>query len=223
MANLKLYNSVRNVPEEAKKVIAGGRLKGMFDINPMWRIKTLTEQFGPCGFGWYTEVTEQKIEEGAAGEKVAFVNIKLYVKHDGEWSRPIYGTGGSSFIAKESRGLYTSDECFKMAYTDSISVACKSLGVGADVYYSKDRTKYSSDATEGNATTKGNATDLQDNSGKEDTITEPQQRRMFAISGGNATAVKKVLLRHKYTESKEVKRSEYNAICKEIEKEVKGE
>ena len=53
MTNLDIYNKVREVPNKAKKNIGGGRLKGMTDINPMWRIKTLTEQFGPAGFGWY--------------------------------------------------------------------------------------------------------------------------------------------------------------------------
>ena len=46
------------------------------------------------------------------------------------------------FVAKEKSGMYTSDECFKMALTDAISVACKALGVGADVYWDKDKTKY---------------------------------------------------------------------------------
>lgn len=50
--NLDLYNRVRKVPKEAIKSIAAGRLKGMSDINPMWRIKMLTEEFGVCGFGW---------------------------------------------------------------------------------------------------------------------------------------------------------------------------
>lgn len=144
MSNLRIFEAVRIVPEEAKKTIGGGRLKGMTDINPMWRIKVLTEQFGPVGQGWYYEITEQKIEEGANGVKVAFVNINLYVKYENEWSKPIQGTGGSSFVAKESSGLFTSDECFKMALTDAISVACKALGVGASVYWDKDRTKYGS-------------------------------------------------------------------------------
>ena len=30
-----------------------------------------------------------------------------------------------------------------MAYTDALSVSCKQLGIGADVYWEKDRTKYS--------------------------------------------------------------------------------
>lgn len=142
MEGLELYNKVRKVPNEAKKAIAGGRLKGMTDINPMWRLKVLTEQFGPCGLGWYYEIIKQEIIDGANGEKVAFVNINLFVKYDGEWSKPIQGSGGSSFIAKERNGLYTSDECFKMALTDSIGSACKLLGVAADVYFEKDRSKY---------------------------------------------------------------------------------
>ena len=54
--NLSIYERVRSVPAEAKKAIEAGRLKGKSDINPMWRIKKLTEVFGPVGFGWYTEV-----------------------------------------------------------------------------------------------------------------------------------------------------------------------
>jgi len=154
MKGLELYNKVRVVPSEAKKAILGGRLKGMTDINPMWRIKVLTEHFGPVGLGWYFEITDQRIEEGSNGEKVAFVNINLFVKYGEEWSKPIQGTGGSSFIAKEKAGLYTSDECYKMALTDAISVACKSLGVGADVYFEKDRTKYNSSETSEEPTTK---------------------------------------------------------------------
>ena len=45
-------------------------------------------------------------------------------------------------MTNEKNGLYTSDECFKMALTDAISVACKALGIGADVYWDKDSTKY---------------------------------------------------------------------------------
>ena len=55
----------------------------------------------------------------------------------------IPGTGGSKFAAKEKSGVYVSDECFKMALTDALSVACKQLGIGADVYWAADRTKYS--------------------------------------------------------------------------------
>lgn len=142
MDNLTIYNEVRSVPDSAKRRIEAGRLKGKTDINPMWRIKALTEKFGPCGFGWKYVITDKRLEQGANGEVAAFLDIDLFVKADGVWSDAIPGTGGSAFVAKEKNGLYTSDECFKMALTDAISVACKALGFGADVYWEADRSKY---------------------------------------------------------------------------------
>jgi hypothetical protein len=142
MDNLTIYEAVRKMPDNAKRPINAGRLKGKTDINPMWRIKALTEQFGPCGIGWKYTVTDKRLEQGANGEVAAFLDIDLFVKVDGAWSEAIPGTGGSAFIAKEKNGLYTSDECFKMALTDAISVACKALGFGADVYWDADRSKY---------------------------------------------------------------------------------
>lgn len=142
MENLAIYNAVRSVPDSAKRQIVAGRLKGKTDINPMWRLKTLTEQFGPCGIGWKYVITDKRLEQGANGEMSAFLDIDLFVKVDGAWSEAIPGTGGSAFVAREKGGLYTSDECFKMALTDAISVACKALGFGADVYWEADRSKY---------------------------------------------------------------------------------
>lgn len=143
MNNLELYDKFRQVPETAKKNINGGRLKGMTDINPMWRIKTLTEEFGVCGFGWYYEIIDQWLETAMAKDEItANVKINLYVKQGDEWSKPIVGIGGSMLVANEKNGLYVNDECYKMALTDAISVACKSLGIGADVYWNKDNTKY---------------------------------------------------------------------------------
>ena len=199
---LTIYNKVRAVPSEAQKPIQGGRLKGMTDINPMWRIKALTELFGPCGIGWKYTITDKRLENGGNDEISAFVDINLYIKHEGEWSEAIPGTGGSMFVTKESRGLYTSDECFKMALTDAISVSCKSLGVGADVYWNKDRTKYS---------TKGDQSD-----GEEPTISEKQAKRMFAIASNNK-AVQDLLTAKGYAKSTDVKVSEYEEICKELE------
>lgn len=144
MENLEIYNRIKTVPTEARKKITGGRLNGMTDIKPMWRIEKLTEVFGPCGFGWKTEITNKEIIDGANGEKIAIVDLNLYVRIDDQWSEAIQGTGGSSFVAKEKTGLYTSDECFKMATTDALSVACKSLGMGAEVYWGMVDTKYES-------------------------------------------------------------------------------
>jgi len=143
MENMQIYNAVRSVPKNAQKAIEAGRLKGKTDINPMWRIKTLTELFGMCGVGWKYEITDKRMESSPETAEIAvFVDINLYVKADGEWSAAIPGTGGSTFVVQEKSGLHMSDECFKMALTDALSVACKALGVGADVYWNGDASKY---------------------------------------------------------------------------------
>lgn len=144
MDNMKLYNDIRQVPQDAQKPFNNGRFKGT-DINPMWRIQTLTEQFGPCGIGWYMEPIRRWSERTDSGEVCAFVELNLYIKHPetGDWSAPIYGIGGSKMVQNEKKGPYINDECFKMATTDAISVACKNLGMGADIYWQSGRTKYS--------------------------------------------------------------------------------
>ena len=220
MSSLKIYNEVRKVPQEAKKSIIGGRLKGMTDINPMWRIKALTEQFGIVGIGWKYEITKQWIEEGGKGEKAAFCNINLYIKHDGEWSAAIPGTGGSSFIANEKHGPYTSDECFKMALTDALSVACKALGFGADVYWEKDKSKYDKPANEPQptkTTTQPKAQPKQTNATTSDLITEAQRKRLFAIAKGDVEKMKSVVQSFGYSSSKEIPKAHYKEICEKIE------
>lgn len=136
MDNLKYYNMGREVPKEAQKPFNNGKFQGT-DINPMWRIKKLTEMFGPAGIGWYVdEVTERSEIHGET--TISIVTLNLYVKVDGEWSKPIYGTGGNTLLRK---GV-ASDEGYKMAYTDALSVACKALGIGADIWFANDKTKY---------------------------------------------------------------------------------
>ena len=149
MDNLSLYNRFRDVPQEAKKIIKGGKLNGFTDINPMWRIKKLTEEFGECGFGWYYEEVERWKE--TCGQEVAvFIKINLYIKRNNEWSAPIMGVGGSKMVQlfKGGEVVDFSDEAYKMALTDAISIACKALGMAADVYFANDRTQYDSQPTQ---------------------------------------------------------------------------
>lgn len=144
MENLKFYDALRAVPEKWTKKITGGRLSGMTDIKPQWRTEKMTELFGPCGIGWYYEETKREYKD-AEGQTAVFVDINLFYRYEKidpvtervigyEWSKPIHGTGGSMFVAKESKGPFVSDEAVKMALTDALSVAMKSLGMAADIY-----------------------------------------------------------------------------------------
>jgi len=143
--NLKVWDAVKTPPASALKKIDGGRLKGMTDISPQWRYKVMTEQFGMCGWGWKYEIARTWCEPGSDNQVMVFAEVALFTENDSgtgqpQWSAPIQGIGGSMLIAeeyskkKEKYVLYSSDEAFKMAVTDALSVAMKMLGVGADIY-----------------------------------------------------------------------------------------
>lgn len=198
MENLDLYQKVRSVPDSAKKTIKGGRTSGMTDINPMWRIKVLTEQFGPCGIGWYYIPTRKWLET-SGNEIAAFVDIELYIKVDGEWSKPIPGNGGSMFASKEKSGIYVSDECYKMATTDAISVACKQLGIGADVYCDSYRTKYN----------KQNNPDM---------ITESNIDEIFLELKRTGIGIKNVLSKYGLTDIRDMTNSQANETIIKLKK-----
>lgn len=131
--NMRYYEQGRSVPKNAQKAFSNGRFSGT-DINPMWRIKKLTEMFGPAGIGWYTEITRQDFIPVDDGNVMVFVDLNLYVKDGDTWSKPIFGTGGNTLKTK-GKG---DDDGFKKAYTDALSIACKALGIGADIWYGAD-------------------------------------------------------------------------------------
>jgi hypothetical protein len=143
MGNLDIWNKVNKPPINALKTIGAGRTKGMTDIKPQWRLQIMTDVFGPCGIGWKYTVDRLWTEPGSEDQVCAFALVTVYTKLEDGWSAPIQGIGGSMLVAKEKAGLYTSDEAYKMAVTDALSVAFKALGVAAEIYLGNfDGSKY---------------------------------------------------------------------------------
>lgn len=150
MNNLDIYNRYRQVPAEALKPFDNGNFKGT-DINSMWRVKCLTEQFGVVGHGWTTRVLRTWLERCEyTNEVYAFAEIEMQVKIGDDWGKPFTATGGNKFCTYvKSKDYYKgSDEAFKMAITDAFGVACKYLGIGADVYWQNDKSKYTENQEE---------------------------------------------------------------------------
>lgn len=144
MSNMRFYDALRTTPKEALREITNGKLKGKSDINPMHRLEQLTKLFGPIGIGWNYKVTRMEaMPIEATNEIMCFVDIELRYKDGDSWSEPVYGTGGSMLVENfRNAGLKSNDDGFKMALTDAISVACKQLGMSADVYWAAGETKY---------------------------------------------------------------------------------
>lgn len=151
--NTPQYEAMKRPPVNALKQIKGGRISGMTDISPQWRIEILDSTFGLCGIGWKYEIIRLWTEQATEDQVACFAQISLYVKDEDFWSDAIPGIGGSMFITKENNSyakdnepkfkMYVSDEGYKMAVTDALSVACKMLGVGADIYRGRwDGSKY---------------------------------------------------------------------------------
>ena len=134
MNEMEYWKSLEKVPSWALKKITGGRLRGMSDINPCWRLQAMTEAFGPCGIGWKYTVEKIWKEPGPEGQVMVFVMVHLFIKNNDSWSEPIPGIGGADLVSKESRGLFGNNESEKCSLTDALSVAMKALGVGAKVY-----------------------------------------------------------------------------------------
>lgn len=169
--NLHIYRQVSSVPEDAQKPFESSWGKTLTEINGMWRIQKLTELFGPCGEGWFTEVTRQERVDFPNGEVCVFTDINLYLKDTktGRWSKPIRGTGGNRLVLKNADGLFIDDEAYKKAYTDALGIACKALGFGADIYWGRNDSKYDS----GTATTASPSAKESD-SKKTETVAAPQ-------------------------------------------------
>jgi hypothetical protein len=146
--NTELYNALKQAPPDALRQIMGGRLKGMSDINPQWRYEAMTKTLGPVGFGWRYEIVKLWREDGANGIVFAFAQVNVYIRLPEDhptiiWSDPIPGLGGSELVSRERDGLYSNDEGYKMAVTDALGTALKTIGVGADIYRGRwDGSKY---------------------------------------------------------------------------------
>jgi len=145
MKNLEKWHQLARVPVERLKTIQFGALKGKSDINPQWRYKAMTEVYGECGKGWNHRLSDVQIVDGANGEVLIFVEVKVWAG-DKEFT----GVGGDKIVTKDKNGLRSNDEAMKMAYTDALGTALKYVGVASEIYEGNfDGSKYAdpTDAT----------------------------------------------------------------------------
>jgi len=145
-SNLSVWNKVSQAPNHFLKTIEFGYLKGKSDINPQWRLMAMTQAYGQVGHGWTYRIVRLWSETGADGQMMAFSEVAVKTKVDGEWGEDFSGIGGSMICQIANSKLKSNDEGYKMATTDALSVAFKAVGVAADIYLGNfDGSKYKFD------------------------------------------------------------------------------
>lgn len=143
MNNLDIWNKINQTPKQFLKEIKFGYLKGKSDINPQWRLMAMTQAFGPVGHGWTYRIVKMWSESCATGAVMAFAEVAVKTKLNGQWGEEFSGIGGSEIVEKNKNGISPNDEGYKKAVTDALSVAFKAVGVAADIYLGNfDGSKY---------------------------------------------------------------------------------
>lgn len=138
----------RTDPKYTKPFTRSGGFRGT-DINPTWRIKRMTEHFGPVGIGWGTTEPHFDMVQEEAG-RVVYCRVGIWYRDGDQKSEPVWGVGGDVVSGKRSSGqAFVDDEAQKKAFTDALGNAMKSLGVSADVFLKLfDDSKYRAESEE---------------------------------------------------------------------------
>jgi hypothetical protein len=139
--NLAIWNSLcKTDPAHTKGFSRAGGFKGTA-IKPIWIVRRLTEQFGPCGKGWGMDEPQFQIVPGDNREILVFCTVSGWYRNEGEECR-VFGVGGDKAVTYiKANAQYNrperwenDDEAFKKAFTDAVGNAFKFLGVAADVH-----------------------------------------------------------------------------------------
>lgn len=149
--NLAIWSAVEKTdPAHTKTFTRAGGFSGTA-VNQAYQARRATELFGPIGIGWGFDEIEHQIVEGAGGDKVWFSKVKLWYQHPtghelGGRRGEVVQWGATTFVGKNSKGLFTDEEAGKKSITDAVGKCLSLLGFSADVYLGQfDDQKYLND------------------------------------------------------------------------------
>jgi hypothetical protein len=142
MSNLDLWSRVEKTPVEHTKEITGKSYKGN-SPKPHHLVHRATEVFGPCGIGWGFNVVDERIEEGAGGEKLHIARVKVWYEWGGKRGE-VEHIGGTQFSGTRSNGKpFTDEDAPKKSVTDALVKALSMIGFAGDIFLGRyDDSKY---------------------------------------------------------------------------------
>lgn len=143
--NLTLWNLVEKTPESQTKPITGKSYQGT-SPKPYYLVQKATETFGPVGIGWGFSIEDERIEEGAGGEKMSIARVKVWYKWQGERGE-VEHIGGTSFSGTRRNGnAFTDEDAPKKSVTDALVKALSMIGFAGDIFMGRyDDSKYVED------------------------------------------------------------------------------
>lgn len=131
--NLKLWNSVERTDPNQVKPITGKSYQGS-SPKPHYLIHKATETFGPIGIGWGFMIVDERIEEGAGGEKMSIARVCVWYKWEGERGE-VEHVGGTPFSGMRSSGKpFTDEDAPKKSVTDALVKALSMIGFAGDIF-----------------------------------------------------------------------------------------
>jgi hypothetical protein len=128
----------RTDPAQTKTFKRAGGFSGTA-IKPIWVIKRLTEELGPCGEGWGIGQPQFQVVEGVNKEMLVYCTVACW---HGTPENIVYGVGGDKVVThikanqqyNRQERWENDDEAFKKAFTDAVNNAFKFVGVAADIH-----------------------------------------------------------------------------------------
>lgn len=140
--NLALWERVEKTDPKHTKAITGKTYQGT-SPKPHYLIHKATETFGPCGIGWGFQIVDERIEDGAGGERMSIARVKVWYKWGGERGE-VEHIGGTSFSGIRASGKsFTDEDAPKKSVTDALIKALSMIGFAGDIFMGRyDDSKY---------------------------------------------------------------------------------
>ena len=154
--NLNLWKAVSKTPPEHTKAITGKSYNGT-SPKPHYLVQKATETFGPCGIGWGFNIVDERIEDGAGGERLSIARVRVwYIWNDKRGE--VEHIGGTQFSGTRSSGKpFTDEDAPKKSVTDALVKALSMIGFAGDIFMGRyDDSNYVQELREEERATKSN-------------------------------------------------------------------
>ncbi len=140
--NLALWTAVEKTDPKHVKAITGKSYQGN-SPKPHYLVHKATETFGPCGIGWGFTILDERIEDGADGERMSVARVRVWYKWNCERGE-VEHVGGTQFSGKRASGKpFTDEDAPKKSVTDALVKALSLIGFAGDIFMGRyDDSKY---------------------------------------------------------------------------------